>query len=141
MVGAGIARAMRRLWARIEGTSAIEFAIIAPVLIVLLAGIVEASRLMWIRNSIQTATEEAARFAIVSIDATDDDIAAKAATYFDGVGSGDPDFTINHDTADGVDYVTVNGAFAFEPLFGIIPFGEINLSGKARVPLDPDTSG
>jgi Flp pilus assembly protein TadG len=130
-----ILRNLRCFLRATNGAAAVEFAIVAPIFILFCIGIFEAGRMMWIRNSIQTATEEAARYAMVHTTATDTELAAHAANYYADVSLDAPTFTITRDTTDGVNFVTVSGAYTFQFEFTFFDFGNIELNGKARVPL------
>jgi len=126
---------LRRFLRATDGAAAVEFAIIAPVFILFCIGIFEAGRMMWIRNSIQTATEEAARYAMVHTAATDTELAKHATDYYADVSLDTPTFTITRDTTDDMNFVTVSGAYTFKFEFTFFDFGTIELDGKARVPL------
>lgn len=52
-----------------EGTSAIEFALVAPVVFLLLFGIVEFGRLVWTQTALQYAAQAAARCAALGLPA------------------------------------------------------------------------
>ncbi|HEV8695855.1 MAG TPA: TadE/TadG family type IV pilus assembly protein [Lysobacter sp.] len=84
---------LRRFLRATDGAAAVEFALVVPVFILFCIGIFEAGRMMWIRNSIQTATEEAARYAMVHTTATDPELAAHASNYYDDVSLDAPTFT------------------------------------------------
>ncbi len=127
---------LRRLIRRSDGVAAIEFAIILPVMAALMGGIFEGGRLMWVRNSIQSATEQAVRLAMVNPAATDLELEAEASDYFDGIGGGSPSFSVARDTVDAVDFVTVNGSYEFQSILSLVDFGLVTLRGKARVPLE-----
>ncbi len=62
-------RSLARLLARFHddafGSTAAEFAFVAPVLILLLFGIMEYGRLLWTKNSLEYAVERAARCAAI----------------------------------------------------------------------------
>jgi len=135
-----LVRRLRRFLRATDGAAAVEFAIIAPVFVIFLISIFEGGRMMWIRNSIQTATEEAGRWAMVNTAASDDQIRTKASDYYGEVGLDTPDFAIDRDTTDGVDYVTITGSYSFGYEFAFFNFGTIQLAGKARVPLISSTS-
>jgi Flp pilus assembly protein TadG len=53
--------AMRRALLDRAGVAAIEFAILGPVLLVLLIGIIEFGRLLWLENALQYAVAQASR--------------------------------------------------------------------------------
>jgi Flp pilus assembly protein TadG len=126
---------LRRFLRATDGAAAVEFALVVPVFILFCIGILEAGRIMWIRNSIQTATEEAARYAMAHTAATDTELAAHASNYYDDVSLDAPTFTVTRDTTGGVNFVTVSGAYTFQFEFSFFDFGAIQLDGKARVPL------
>lgn len=127
--------AMRRLWRHRGAGAAIEFAILVPVFVALLLGILEGGRMMWVRNSIQSATEQAARYVMANTTATDSQITAVATSYYDGVGSDPATFVVLRDAVNGMSYVTVQGSYTFSYLFSIFDFGDLLLTGKSRVPL------
>lgn len=52
---------MRALAADKRGATAAEFALVVPVFLFMVFGSIELGRFMWIRNSLQTAVEAAAR--------------------------------------------------------------------------------
>jgi Flp pilus assembly protein TadG len=57
---------MRRLWASLgadeRGGAILEFAILAPVLFTILFGVLEMGRMFYVRQALEYATEEAARY-------------------------------------------------------------------------------
>ena len=53
---------MRRLWSDRLGGAAIEFAIVAPVFIMLILGALEIGRMFYVRQCLEYATEQAARY-------------------------------------------------------------------------------
>lgn len=57
--------AVRRLARASDGATAVEFAIIAPVLLMLLFGIMEGGRALWMQNALNFAVEQAARCASI----------------------------------------------------------------------------
>ena len=126
---------LRRLLRARDVATAVEFALVAPVFILFCLGIVEGGRMMWIRNSVQTAADEAARYAMVHTSASDAELAKHAANYYADVSLDAPTFTASHDTTDGVDFVTISGTYTFKFEFTFFDFGNIELDGKARVPL------
>jgi Flp pilus assembly protein TadG len=56
---------IRKIWKRQEGQSLVEFAIVAPVLLLLLLGIVEFGLILFNQHVITNASREGARFGIV----------------------------------------------------------------------------
>ena len=56
---------IRKIWNRQEGQSLVEFAIVAPVLVLLLLGIVEFGLILYNQHVITNASREGARYGIV----------------------------------------------------------------------------
>lgn len=74
-------RHSRTLTTARKGASAVEFAVIAPILLVVVFGMVETSRFMMALHATTGAAREAVRIAAVSADATDEEIEETARTY------------------------------------------------------------
>jgi Flp pilus assembly protein TadG len=69
------------------GATIVEFALIAPPLLILLLGIMEAGRALWTQNALNYAVEQAARCA--SIDANNCGTATQVAAYAANVAGAD----------------------------------------------------
>ena len=137
MMRARLSPLLRRFRRAEAGAVAVEFAFVIPVFVVFCLGIIEVGRAMWIRNSIQTATEEAGRFAMAHTTATDATLVSHAEDYFDAVGADEPVFVVAHDTVGGVNFVTVSGTYTFNSMFSFIDIFDVTLDGQSRVPLVP----
>src|SRR5258708_2341110 len=79
------ARPMIRFLRHKGGASAVEFALVAPVLIALLFGTVEIGQLYWARNSLEFAAEEASRYVLANPAATQAQITSAALGKLTGV--------------------------------------------------------
>jgi Flp pilus assembly protein TadG len=98
------------------GATAVEFALVAPVLFLLMFAIVELGRAWWAKNSLQYAAERAARFAVVcGAGACPSDAAVKTyaanQAYDQPIGANA--FSITHP----VGALCVNYAYAYAPWF------------------------
>lgn len=62
------------------GSTAVEFAMILPVFIAVIFGIIEFGRMIWTRNTMEHAVEVAARWGAINTTKTDAEIEAYAAT-------------------------------------------------------------
>ena len=75
-----------------HGTTSVEFALIVSVLFLIIFGIIDMARLMWVVNSAAKATHWGARYAVVS------DTVPSALADFDclpaTVGNGEPCFIV-----------------------------------------------
>jgi Flp pilus assembly protein TadG len=76
-----------RLARAADGAAAVEFAIIAPALLMLLLGIAEVARGLWLQNALSYAVEQAARCA--SINQNNCGSAAQVQSYAAGVAGTD----------------------------------------------------
>jgi hypothetical protein len=74
---------LRTLWSDCRAASAAEFALVLPLLILLLFGVIDAGRFMWEYNRAEKATQAGARMAVV----TDVVAGGIASTSFVGVGT------------------------------------------------------
>ena len=118
-----------------RASAALEFGIVAPVLMLLMLGVVEFGRLHWVRNSMEYAAEQTARWAIVNTAATDAQIKAHAEEQFDGISAGTAVVAIDRDTSNGLSFVTVTVTYDFQFLADIIGLGTLPLRSETRVPL------
>lgn len=114
-----------------RGGAAVEFALLAPVLVLLLVGIVETGRLMWTRTSLQFAAEEASRFALARADAGPAQIAERARGRLAGMNPTAVQVVVASNTAE--ISVTVSASFAFMTQ-GLLPVGPLALSATSRLP-------
>ena len=112
-----------------------EFGIVAPILILILVAVMEFGRLHWVRNSIEYAAEQTARWAIVNVSATDVQLQAKALEQFDSVSAGDAVVLIERDSTNGLNFLTVTVTYDFEFLVDFTGLAKLPLRGEARVPL------
>jgi Flp pilus assembly protein TadG len=118
-----------------RGVAALEFAIVAPVLMLLLVAVMEFGRMYWVRDSVQYATEQTARWAIVNTAATDSQLKARALAQFDDVSAGTPVVSVGHETVNGLSFLTVTITYNFQFLVDFAGVGKLPLRGESRVPL------
>ena len=67
-------RLLRALWRDGQGGAAIEFAVLSPLLFTILLGIVEMGRMFYVREALEYATEQAARYYMVNPSAAQSDV-------------------------------------------------------------------
>lgn len=114
-----------------RGAAAVEFALVLPVLLLFLGGIIEFSRLMWVQSNLQFAAEEGARYAIAHTEAGADAISAIAQARLTGVETSKVQVAVDVNTAQ----VTVTLTHRFEfVMSGILPFGPLPLTAVSRFP-------
>ena len=119
---------------REDGTVAIEFAIVGLLFFTLLLGSIEIGRAMWMRNSVQFAAEEAARWALVQ----SAENSTAVVNYARGRLTSSPataNITAPYVTISGIRYVVVTVTQNFTPVITLIPTGTITMTGLARMPV------
>ncbi|MEG3617949.1 TadE/TadG family type IV pilus assembly protein [Magnetovibrio sp. PR-2] len=124
-------------WRRCKkGATAVEIALLAPALFLMVYGVIETGRALWISNTLQRAAESATRYAVVNSDASDAQITTQAQTDATGMNSGDLTVNVTHDATGGVNFVTVEVTFDFSVMSGVVPIDDVTLSGRSRVPFN-----
>lgn len=118
-----------------RGAAAVEFGLIAPVVLLVLVGTVEAGRAVWTRNSLQFAAEEAARFSMVNRFADDAEIRSQALDRLPGIDPAGVEVVVVRETVNGTDFVRVELGIGFDWAAPLIPGGPMRLTGSSRVPL------
>jgi Flp pilus assembly protein TadG len=117
------------------GSVAVEFALIIPVALTILVGIVEVGRALWIRVSLQFAVEEGARYMMVHQNAADADLTAFALDKLAGIDPDSVDLSLLRETVDGTDFVTVSATFQFYYVASLMTGEPFLLTGSSRAPL------
>ena len=133
-----ILRTLKRIQrglARRDGATSLEFALVALFFFGLSLGAVEVGRAMWVRNSVQFAAEEAARWAVVRPTAT----AGQVQTFLTGclaaVGQAGAAGTVAFQTTGGRRFVLVTATSPFRTVTRVVPVGPVTLLGQARMPV------
>lgn len=137
MIGHGIAKAVRSLRRCRLGATAVEFALVAPIFIVMAVGVFELGRAMWIKATMQYAVEETTRYAMVNTSTPMATLESYAQTKLTdtGMSSTGITFTATQDTVGSVDYVTISASYNFSVLITLITMPVVTLTAKSRVPL------
>ncbi|HKX89884.1 MAG TPA: TadE/TadG family type IV pilus assembly protein [Sphingopyxis sp.] len=113
----------RRLHSDRRGSIAAEFALVIPLLLLLAFGIIEFGRTMWVRNSLQSAVEDAARcYALNRPEcATVADVRAYAASKAMGVPVTADAFEASPATCGSVNGRQVTATYPFVSIVPVIP--------------------
>lgn len=124
------------LWSQRAGSVAAEFAIVIPLLLLLMFGIIEFGRAMWVRNWLQSAVEDAARCAALKRPEcdTDAEVRSYAVSRAGGVPVTNANFVPSLLSCVNKDGVTVPGkqvkaSYSFTSIVPVIP---LNLTLEAR---------
>jgi Flp pilus assembly protein TadG len=129
---------MRKLFLKNkEGQSIIEFAVLLPILLLVLFGITEFGRAIMVKNVLHTAAREGARLAAVSPASDSLTVKARVVTVLQAASIDDYQITITTDVA--AKTVEVEVTTDFEVLSGGVldPFmGTFQLKGKTVMRLE-----
>jgi len=133
---------LKRLWRETRGASAVEFAMLAPALFLMVFGLYDFGRLFWIQNALEFATEQAGRYAIANYSATTSSIQSNCNTALSGltglsvcsvsqttISSGSP-----YNVSTTYNVITANYTFNFAVCCAPGLFPSIALAAKAQVP-------
>ena len=139
-------RTARRFLRDKRGASVVEFAFVAPVLMIISVLLIDVGRAMWASTTLEHVAREGARYASVrgdgSIDEIDPNISSEVNAFKDQVKSfatGFPaqDLTVtvtwnpNHTSGNPV---TVQVDYQYDPLLiGFVPMDPIIIQGKASM--------
>jgi Flp pilus assembly protein TadG len=106
-----------------QASTAVESAIILPVMLLLLLGGMEAARLAWERSALQFAVQEAARCAVVQpgVCGTTAQIQSFAASKVAGFSIPTADFTVTTPACGTQVAASVPYSFALFPIFAAAP--------------------
>jgi Flp pilus assembly protein TadG len=123
-----------------SATTAIEFALVGTIFIILLLSILEMGRFFFTWNSLQYAMEQATRYALVNEDAPISDVEQYAITQMPSV-LVDPSrlsIEINYSGTSGVDFIELTGTYDYDVFSPVIPGGffvDTDLRVNARMPV------
>ena len=101
------------------GATAAEFALIIPVFLAMVFGSIELGRFMWIRNSLQTAVEAAARCSALNSPLCADEVATMGYAASVAMGANVPSEAFEIDTEDCGRVVTAS--YVFTPITPLVP--------------------
>jgi Flp pilus assembly protein TadG len=129
---------MRRMWTALwrdgRGGAAVEFAILAPVLFTILLGIIEMGRMFYVRQALEYATEQAARYYMLNPAATD--VTTQLRNAMAG-GMGPSVAVVYNDTAPcngktTVTCTTITATYTFVTVAAYLGLGSPVLKAKAQ---------
>jgi Flp pilus assembly protein TadG len=121
-----------------EGSAAVEFAIAVPIMLLLLFGVFDFGRMMWLTSSVKHAATEGVRYAMVrgaesTAPATSDQISTYVKSRAAGVNADDLAVAVSWspDNNPG-SLITVQVDYQYEFLLSrMLPFGPVDLSGAS----------
>jgi len=140
-----------RRWRRsVSGTTAVEMAIVLPVFMAMVMGIIEFGRLFWVQSSLRHSVEQTTRIAMAEYTResfTNNSFSTWFSTWSSNLVTEAPDeifgfdptaitFTATTSTVSGIDYVSIVADYTFDFLYPIIPgSSSIDLTAMSKTPL------
>lgn len=116
-----------------SGAAALEFAIAAPLLLVLCVGAIQLGMALFAQAGLRSAVESGARYAMIYPTPADTAITSRALQNAYGVDHAKlTGPTLSHGTANGINYVDISMAYSFPLHFPFIKNQSINLSYGRR---------
>lgn len=133
-----VCRLISRLRKSDGGVAAVEFAILSPLLIIMIVGVMETGRMLYTRASLQSGLEVAGRYAMVHPNATESELVEVA--YGDlkikGSGGEDPTFSADTETVGGQDFLVLTATLSHQVLIPLMDWDEMELSAETFIPID-----
>ncbi len=120
------------------GNAIVEFALIVPVFLLMLFGMIDVGRLYWTVSTMEYAVEAAGRYAMINTSASSNQIIAQAQDNLYAIAPSSVTFTTSTNMVNGVNYMTIQAqnTFTFLP-YAMSNFGTTTLIRVARVPILP----
>lgn len=129
-------------WARAfascrKGAAAVEFALVAPTLFLVVMGLCEFGIFAWNRHSLEYATEETARVVMTKTAVTDGAVAAELKSRVTGIKSEELEATVSQEIVGTTTFVTLSVAYTYKYflLGSVIGLEPMVFKSKTRVPL------
>lgn len=122
-----------------SGVAAVEFAMISGLFLVMLFGVVEATRAIWAKNTLQYAIEEAARERIINEDMTTEELTDFVIGRMDGlVNTSTVSINVTTTTtASGVDILNIEGTYDYTMMLPLLPdaMSSFELTANTHMPI------
>ncbi len=124
-----------------DGAAAVEFALVAPTLFLVLLALFEFGIFAWNRHSLEFATEETARVVMTKTTVSDTQVATEIKSRASSIPADEISATVTQETVGTTTFVTMTVAYTYKyfllgTLVGLEP---IVFTSKTRVPLRPSS--
>lgn len=116
-----------------RGASAVEFALVAPLFLMLLFAVWEFGWALHNAASVNYALEEASRELMLDPDLTAAELQTAVQNRIDDIGSGSVSVTLVRSTVGGVNFAEATSTYVHEVLVPFIPQDALTLQSTVRV--------
>lgn len=126
---------LKKLFVSRQGASAVEFAMLLPIMVIFLFGVVDLGRCFWTETSLRHAVNEVGRSVMTGGDPGNSELTEQIGETLIRIDADEIDFTYNRDTEDEIDFMTIRAEYPYSFLagFGMVP--EAIISAEIRVPI------
>lgn len=121
-----------------RGATAVEFALVAPVFLMFVLGLMDLGRLFYIKNLMQYAVGQSARYVVVNPTITQSALETYAQSQVSSM-FGDITFTADvpgTDVVGSVSYRTISASYTFNYMLPLVTLTDIPLSATIRTPVN-----
>ena len=116
-----------------DGAAAIEFALVAPVFLLLVVGILQFGMALYANAGLRFGVEAAARYAQIHPRPTDSQISSMVTSSTFGLNTSQLSGpTLTRGKANGLDYVDITASYNYQLAFPFVPAGAVNLTHTRR---------
>ncbi|TCS64018.1 TadE/TadG family type IV pilus assembly protein [Varunaivibrio sulfuroxidans] len=118
-----------------RGATAVEFALVAPVFLMFVLGLVDFGRVYWIKSTMQYAVEQTARYAMVNPTATNTTLTTYAVSQVNGLDPSGITFNAADSTVSGTAFKTITASYTYTFSIPFVTLADAVLSAKSSAPV------
>lgn len=119
-----------------KGATAVEFALVAPLMLMVLLVIISFTQMFWTYTTMQAAADSTGRYAMVNTGVSNSTLQTQYLTYLNGVDSTGIGVVAADVTSGGTNFKTITATKTFNSLAGgLVPIPPITLTAYSRVPI------
>ncbi len=134
---------MKRFWRtyckKDDGATAVEFALLALPFLLMIFGVMETGRIVWMVNSVEYALSDTARYASLNDDLTEGEFEAYAMERMDNMripGRDTFDITSSIVDINGIDFIQLDAIYSVDTMMtGFVPFADFDFDSSIRRPI------
>ena len=127
---------VRRFARDTSGAAAVEFALVALPFVVMVIGMIEFGRALYIKNSLSNAADWAQRAVIIDQNATSSTLTSVAQAAFKGGDASELAVEVASVSSDGDTYRSITLSYTMTLVIPLVSNGEIVLTTNRRVAID-----